>query len=507
LRKSSSGWKIVKEFIRRMTQIISQHSMLALVTMSRRAVSLFPQAPLNDCFAPPPPESQRPCDDLQQARPHPLLRIIPLDAGYGAAFVPSASQVVVLDGAAQQLLQRLPLGATRADIATIEAIEQLWAAGLLTNSGAPLSPPAETQTLTAWLHVTNACNLRCTYCYIAKSQETMDPATGRRAVDALIRSALAHGYPEIMIKYGGGEPSLALDTVAAIQDYAAERTNHYGLRLSSGLLSNGAALTPARLATIRSLGLRLMISLDGLAATHDNQRPTIGGRGSAHMALRGIEDARAAGVPPEIAITVTGRSVHGLPDLLNWLLTRDLQFGISFYRDHSCGAATPDLRFEEQELIEGMRAAYRTIAQNPPRWSVLSALLDRNDLAAGHARACGAGHSYIVIDQHGRVAKCQTELATPITTIDAPDPLQLIRGDPRSVQGLRVEAKAGCRTCEWRYWCAGGCPIATFRATGRFDLQSPNCAIYKALYPDLVRLEGQRLLHWFRAAQQDLPNN
>ena len=30
--------------------------------------------------------------------------------------------------------------------------------------------------------------------------------------------------------------------------------------------------------------------------------------------------------------------------------------------------------------------------------------------------------------------------------------------------------------------------------TGRFDVRSPNCRIYKAIYPEAVRLEGLRLL-------------
>jgi uncharacterized protein len=38
--------------------------------------------------------------------------------------------------------------------------------------------------------------------------------------------------------------------------------------------------------------------------------------------------------------------------------------------------------------------------------------------------------------------------------------------------------------------------VATFRATGRYDVQSPNCGIYTALYPAAVRLEGLRLLKY-----------
>jgi len=62
--------------------------------------------------------------------------------------------------------------------------------------------------LTAWLHVTNACNLRCPYCYVNKSAEGMDESVGRAAVEAVIQSAVAHGFPAVKLKYAGGEASL-----------------------------------------------------------------------------------------------------------------------------------------------------------------------------------------------------------------------------------------------------------------------------------------------------------
>ena len=59
-----------------------------------------------------------------------------------------------------------------------------------------------------------------------------------------------------------------------------------------------------------------------------------------------------------------------------------------------------------------------------------------------------------------------------------------------------VDEKEGCRDCQWRYWCTGGCPLQTFRATGRYDLKSPNCSIYQAIFPEVLRLEGLRLLKY-----------
>ena len=39
-------------------------------------------------------------------------------------------------------------------------------------------------------------------------------------------------------------------------------------------------------------------------------------------------------------------------------------------------------------------------------------------------------------------------------------------------------------------------PLLTYRATGRFDVKSPNCNIYKALFPGVLHLEALRLLRY-----------
>lgn len=111
-------------------------------------------------------------------------------------------------------------------------------------------------------------------------------------------------------------------------------------------------------------------------------------------------------------------------------------------------------------------------------------------------RSCGVGQDYVVIDQRGQVAKCHMEIERTLGDIFSDDPLQLVRRDETTALNLAVDEKAGCRDCTWRYWCSGGCTVATFRATGRYDIKSPNCNIYKAIYPQALRLEGLRLLKY-----------
>ncbi|MDZ4718040.1 MAG: SPASM domain-containing protein, partial [Roseiflexaceae bacterium] len=269
-----------------------------------------------------------------------------------------------------------------------------------------------------------------------------------------------------------------------------------GIMLRGVVLSNGVGLTRHKLGRIRDLGLRLMISLDGPEAFHNAQRPTIHGQGTYKATIASIERAHELGIELTISVTITGASVAGLPDVLPWLLERGIHFTLNFYRENDCSANFSTLKIEERALIDGMRAAYRVIEANLPRYSLLGCLLDRANLGAAHSRTCAVGDNYLVIDQVGNVAKCQMEIAKPVTTIWASDPLNIIRLDATGVQNVPVDQKEGCRDCEWRYWCTGGCAIATYRATGRYDIRSPNCEIYKALYPDVLRLEGLRLLRY-----------
>lgn len=444
-----------------------------------------------DCACPVAPAPLRP-QPLPQAalQPHRELRRIELDAPHAVAFVPSFSRVAVVNAATWALLQHP--SAYHADPAASTTLANAYALGLLTTADAQPGAPPPSEALVAWLHVTNACNLRCSYCYIVKNGETMSLEVGQQAIEASFRSARAAGYRRVELKYAGGEATLSLRRVAELHQYALARAAELDLSVAGRVLSNGTTLTARRLELIASLGLGLMVSLDGLGVEHDAQRPMLGGQPSAAAALAGLRRALAYGLQPTVSITVTPTSISGLPVLIEALLAMGVHFTLSFVRPTE---GTPDLiAAAEEQIIAGMRAAYAVIATRPPRHSLLGALLDRTNLGASHQRTCGVGENYLVFDQHGNVAKCQMLIDAPVTTVAAPDPLALIRADQIGVRNLPVEEKEGCRSCEWRYWCAGGCAVVTHQASGRYDVRSPNCRIYKALYPDVLRLEGQRLL-------------
>ena len=362
--------------------------------------------------------------------------------------------------------------------------------------------------------------------------------TGKASIEATFCSAVAHDYKEIKIKYAGGEPLLRFSFIKELHRYAQTLAEQYGLGLDGVVLSNGSLLTKEIIKEMQALELRLMISLDNLPTPNPSQEgnytplhppqggnthpcpsqegilhpptPIKGGfqrmypdgRDAAGDAMGAVELALKCGLAPDISITVSGRNVHTLPELLEWVLERDLPFSLNFYREPSIAPFdrlranggrmnTPfdrlrangydDLKLEEEKFVAGMLEAYKVIESNLPQRSLLASLADLANFAAPHLRRCSVGHSYLVFDCDGRVSKCQMQMDRPVTDVHADDPLTAVCADTYGIQNVTVDEKEGCQECQWRYWCAGGCPLETFRATGRYDVKSLNCNIYKTL--------------------------
>jgi uncharacterized protein len=433
------------------------------------------------------------------------------EEGYALVFNPVGGVPVVLNEFACRLLAAFAparsIGQVVADHPgwhpghVRQASTQLAALSLLRPAGESVAvscgqPPPDT--LAVWLHVTNQCNLRCDYCYLRKTDEALDLDTGRRAIDAVFRSATRHHLGRVKLKYAGGEAALNAKTLLALHDYAAEQARRFNISLDAVLLSNGVTLSRRLIRALRDRGIQVMISLDGVGAAHDAQRKFPNGHGSFGAVARTLDRLQMQDMTPFISLTVSARNLDGLPEAVAYLLERDLPFGLYFYRDNECSGDRHDLRFEEGRLIQAMNSAFDVIETNLPQRSLLGCLMDRASFAAPHRRMCGVGQNYLVINQRGMVSKCQMEVECPVTSIAAEDPLGVLQADQTGLQNPPVDEKKDCRDCIWRYGCAGGCPLATYRATGRYDVKSPNCRIYKALYPHVLRLEGLRLLRWAR---------
>lgn len=388
-----------------------------------------------------------------------------------------------------------------------DADRQMARLGLLesaTPCGANVAP--QSSELTAWLHVTNACNLDCPYCYVRKSSARMSPETGLAAVEATFRTARLNGFTNVRLKYAGGESSLHFSLVRRLHEHAVFLAEESGLTLNEVMLTNGVHLRPADAGWLADNKVRVVVSLDGTGELHNRLRPLAGrsaGDSFARVTHTIDNVLLPRGVQPHITMTVTGLNAHGAADVARWaILERDLPTRFSFYRANPFSRSRRELALEDEAIISGMRAAYSVLEEKLPVWPFTRGLLDHADTAY-HTHTCGVGLNYLVFTHTGGLTQCQMHLDQPVATDLSGNLLQAIATGP--IMNLPVTEKEGCRDCDFRFACAGGCPAETFRVTGRFDVRSPNCHIYQALLPLVWRLEGLRLLKLHTCKPVDLP--
>jgi uncharacterized protein len=426
---------------------------------------------------------------------------------YTVALSTTGPHIVALDSQANRLfssLDAMPSMQTLRQITPwpVGIVEQvialLLAAGILSSpqTESPTVAKYDSATLAAWLHLTNQCNLSCRYCYVPRNGRQMDMAVARRAVDAVYRSALAHGYSCVKLKYAGGEPTLNFEALLAAQQRAEALSAQTNISLEAVMLTNGVSLSDDQIDTLLTHNIRVMLSLDGMGEYQDIQRPSTGqNKSSFERVFQTLNRLLERDISPHISITITRHNIEGLLGLVEHLLDRGLRFSFNFYREPDDRAIYRELSFTSNEIIAGLGSVFDLIKSRLPRYSLLSNLADRADLRMPHMHTCGVAKNYMVLDCDGNIAKCQMDMAHPVTTIDTDDPLAFVQADTSGIKNLAVDEKE-CRECVWRYRCAGGCPYLTFQRTGRYDARSPLCEVYRAILPELVRLEALRLTRY-----------
>lgn len=159
---------------------------------------------------------------------------------------------------------------------------------------------------------TRTCNLRCAHCYAGSDAQRYDELTTEQA-KTMIDDLAAFGCPVLL--FSGGEPTIRKDLVE-LMAYA----KNAGMRVV--ISTNGTTITPERAKQFADIGLSYVgVSLDGIGEVHDRFR---GVKGSYDAALRGIENARQAGIKVGLRFTINKRNYQEIPRIFDLMEERKL---------------------------------------------------------------------------------------------------------------------------------------------------------------------------------------
>ena len=118
------------------------------------------------------------------------------------------------------------------------------------------------------LHLTNACNLQCHYCYVHKQKpKHMTAETARAAVDRAVAPGGSVG-----LSFFGGEPLLCKDLIREMVAYAQAMGEKQGCAFHFKLTTNGTLLDDEFLRFCSDNRVMIAMSLDGTQAAHNAHR-------------------------------------------------------------------------------------------------------------------------------------------------------------------------------------------------------------------------------------------
>lgn len=357
--------------------------------------------------------------------------------------------------------------------------------------------------LGVWLHITNQCNLRCTYCYVNKTQDKMTDNIAKKATEKIFESAKKHGFKKITFKFAGGEPLLEFKKILSVVNQAKALGQRNNINLDFVIITNGVLLSDKICKIIKENNVRIAVSLDGLEKYHDQTRIFTNGLGTFKYVEKGIDNIIKYKIPFNVSVTITAKNFKNIPELTDYLLKKNIPFAFNFYRENPF--VKEKLEGDDKKLVDYLKKAYKTIYDNPPRHSMMNGLLDRVTFKHLHLYTCGMGYNYLVIRHDGKLISCQMTQNKAIGSIEDDDLIKtMLKGNFIKPKGLTVEGKKPCKTCQWRYICCGGCPLLTFEQKGKYNTSSPYCLVYKSLIPEVLKIEASRLIKYGSDATKPL---
>jgi heme b synthase len=336
--------------------------------------------------------------------------------------------------------------------------------------------------LVAW-EITRNCNLNCVHCRAAATRGPYSGELDTTAALRLVDQIAEVGNPIVILT--GGEPLMRPD----IFEVAAYGTAK-GLRMV--MAPNGTLITASAAARMAESGIqRISISIDGAdRASHDRFR---GVDGAFAGAMRGIANAKAAGIEFQINTTVSKANLAQIPAI------QDLAIALGAVAHHifllvptGRGKYLIDQEISAAEYEETLNwfydqrnttplqlkatcaPHYYRILRQRARQDGKTVTFESHGLDAV-TRGCLGGTGFCFISHIGVVQPCGF-LHVPCGDVTQRSFAEIWQTSDVFLSLRDVDRLKGkCGRCEYRKVC-GGCRARAYEATGDILAEEPLCA-------------------------------
>lgn len=321
----------------------------------------------------------------------------------------------------------------------------------------------------AYVHVTNKCNLHCLGCYSDNNARNLEKDISTEEMEHVLQELGGVGVENLVIS--GGEPLLRGDIVQLVR-YAKE----YCKINTITLITNGTIDKQEVFEGMSPYLDTIAVSLD----TYSMECPSyLRDEGIFNKILIAIGHMQKAGLQVSILPTVHHKNVAKMKEYID--LSKRLHTQISFSIFTTC----KDKAFEGYALnTEDLNE----IAEHFITYGISADDVPINNTLEGK-RNCGTGCSMLSIGADASVYPCHMLMEEQFKMGN------LIGKTIREVLGMHqdrlwevpVEEISGCKECDYKYLCGGGCRARAYMINR--DIQSPDpfCDMYRGFYASMLK--------------------
>lgn len=324
---------------------------------------------------------------------------------------------------------------------------------------------------TAYLHVTQRCNLNCTGCYSRSAlRNTLEDPSTEQFKHAI--AELAKGGTQRLI-ISGGEPFLR-DDLPVLAAHAKE----HGIDFVA-ILTNGTITDDAVLAELSSCVDVISVSFDGSTSA---AVPHVRHEQLFSVLVDTIKQIQHAGIAAHILPTLHSLNIDEIPAYGK--LAQKLGCSLSFSMLTGPADKLGELALNDEQLTRLGHIAARGGIE-----------LDNDasfDAAAGlqAKKNCGAGVTEVSVDADGSVYPCHM-LQFPESRMgnlfsetieDA-----LASRVAEQFAALHVDNLSDCSECARRYLCGGGCRAEAYYAEDLRSVPHSSCVLYQNYFDEIEK--------------------
>ncbi len=300
-----------------------------------------------------------------------------------------------------------------------------------------------------YLHLTKYCNLRCGYCSYNAGENYDKEQLPTSKFKSIIRRLAINKISQLV--FAGGEPLCSEDFFEIVK-YARDFFPELGM------VTNGTLINSENAEFITKYIDKVQISLDsGVRQEHD----LIRGEGSYDKTINGIKLLKQCGHQHvKIAPTTNKININNIEEIVRVAKNLDVMLDIRFFLPIGRGCCNEDeFSISYEQRADVFKRVWRECKRiGYDKYSIKHF----NDAYVGIKTSCGICQQKICVDVNGEIYPCAFLMEDSFKIGNIFDRVPIMETIKLSSIGKELMVRdvdniEGCKTCEVRYFCGGGC--------------------------------------------------